>query len=338
MRVGFNPQKDKELEENSFFHQIIIPVYIPNEKDYFRDSLSILKLCVSSLKKTTHNKTFFTIVNNGSCEEVISYLDDLYHKKIINEIIHTSKIGKLNAILKGLGGHNFELVTIADADALFLNGWQNETYEVFKNFPKAGAVSPLPNPKMVRYLTSNILMENIFSKKLFFSNVKNPLALKKFAKSIDNVGLFNEFNLDKYLTVQNNSFKAVVGSGHFVATYRGEIFNTLKKYSGFSMGGDSERVFLDEPTIKNGFWRLSTLDNYVYHMGNTKEDWMELEVESAFYDTKNNDNFIVVKGIKDKNVVNWLKFKLVPKILFKKGIWQLFLRYKGLSKEEASNY
>jgi cellulose synthase/poly-beta-1,6-N-acetylglucosamine synthase-like glycosyltransferase len=132
MRIGFNPNKNKPVEPNDFFHQVIIPVYIPNQEGYFKDSFKILQYCLESLLKTSHSKTYFTVVNNGSCNEVIEYLNSLQQQLKIHEIIHTSAIGKMNAILKGLMGHNFDLITIADADVLFLNNWQKNTYEVFK--------------------------------------------------------------------------------------------------------------------------------------------------------------------------------------------------------------
>ena len=43
MRIGFNPNKDKKLIKSDDFHQVIIPVYIPNNKGYFKDSFIILK-------------------------------------------------------------------------------------------------------------------------------------------------------------------------------------------------------------------------------------------------------------------------------------------------------
>ena len=36
--------------------------------------------------------------------------------------------------------------------------------------------------------------------------------------------------------------------------------------------------------------------------------------------------------------MNWFKIKVFSRLLFKKSIWRLFLRYKGLTKEEASFY
>ena len=62
MRKGYNPNKDKENIKLDYYHQVIIPVYIPTNLDYFKDSLKILKLTVKSLLKTSHKKTFITLL------------------------------------------------------------------------------------------------------------------------------------------------------------------------------------------------------------------------------------------------------------------------------------
>lgn len=101
MRVGYNPNKDKILTKNKEQHQLIVPVHIPNNEGYFKDSLNVLKLSISSILKTSSN-LFVTIVNNGSTQEVVSYLNQLLALGDINEVIHTPKIGKVNAIKKVL--------------------------------------------------------------------------------------------------------------------------------------------------------------------------------------------------------------------------------------------
>lgn len=184
MRIGFNPHKDKLNEKIAYNHQIIIPVYIPNQEGYFKDSFQVLKICLESLFKTIHSSTFITIVNNGSCREVVSYLDELFATSKINELIHTENIGKLNAILKGLAGNEIELVTIADCDVMFLENWQMETIAVYNNFPKTGVVGLVPQYKTFGYCCGNVIVENLFSKKLSFTKLKNLEALKKFYFSI----------------------------------------------------------------------------------------------------------------------------------------------------------
>ena len=46
MRIGFNPNKDKPKSTSHYFHQVIIPVYIPNQEGCFKDSFAILNALV----------------------------------------------------------------------------------------------------------------------------------------------------------------------------------------------------------------------------------------------------------------------------------------------------
>lgn len=337
MRIGFNPNKDKILEKFDFYHQIIIPVYIPHHESYFKDALQILEICLNSLFNTVHEKTFITVVNNGSSNKVVEFLEDYLKENKINELIHTINIGKLNAILKGVSGHDFELVTVTDADALFLSNWQKETYEVFKAFKKTGFVSPCPSSKVLKKYTSNIHLENIFDKRLQFTKVKNPKAQVEFARSIGNVNFYNEYHLEQYLTISNETIKAVVGGGHFVGTYRGDILRESKTvFSKFALGGTSEISILDKPVIDYGCWRLSTEDNYVYHMGNTLESWMsdmllDLKKDKLLKKPK------LTKVKKSKILINF-KTKFFNFFILRKPIWNFYLQFKGLDKKAIKNY
>lgn len=338
MRVGFNPNKDKELLQSDFFHQIIIPVYIPHLEEYFKDSFNVLKLCLESLFKTTHDKTYFTIVNNGSCKEVVDYLNVLHQQEKLHEIIHTTAIGKLNAILKGVTGHSFSLVTITDADVLFLNHWQRASYDVFEAFPKAGAVSPVPNSKMLRYYTSNLIWDTLFSKKVKFTSVLDKNSMLSFAKSVNNTSMFKEVHLSKNLTITNNSVSALIGAGHFVVTYNAKSFDKLnKRYSKYSLGGDSEQEFLDKPLTKLGMYRLSTENNFAFHMGNNVEPWMESKLAEITVE-KNKISPIEIHFNKSSKLSAWFKIDFFSRIIFKKPIWNLYTRYRGLTKEEANKY
>lgn len=338
MRKGFNPKRDKEILDGIFFHQVIIPVYIPNQEGYFTDCFAIFKYCLQSIFKTSHKKTFFTIVNNGSCKEVQLYLDDLFNSNLIHELIHTTNIGKLNAILKAISGNNFPLVTITDADVFFCDSWQQATYKVFEAFPKTGVVSTTPNSKGIRYYTSNVLLEKLCSKKLQFTKVVNPKAMRSFAESIGTPKLFNEYHLSKYLTISNGNDVAVVGAGHFSATYRGEIFSNLKKRNTiYSLGGTSENDILDKPVVEMGLWRLSTQDNFTYHMGNVKENWMEEKIKelnenTSTFDCPKNSN------VSSNKFVIWFKINFFSRIIYNHFIWKIFLQFKGLSKKETNNY
>lgn len=338
MRIGYNPNKDKLLSKSDFNHQVIIPIYIPNQEGYFKDSFQILKLCLESLFKTSHSKTYFTAVNNGSCLEIRNYLNQLLLENKIHEVIHTSAIGKLNAILKGLSGNQFELITITDADVLFLNHWQKASYEVFNNFPKAGAICAAPSSKVLKQSTANLLVANMFSAKLKFTEVLNPKAMQMFAESIGSPKFYTKTHLQKYLTISNKNIKAVVGAGHFMTTYRGEAFNQLKsRFSAFALGGTSETILLDKPINDLGYWRLSTADNYIYHLGNVMENWMLPEFESIKKNNTLQEN-VKLQDAKKNSKISIFTNKIIFSILSRKPIWKWFLKHKGLTKEEANLY
>ena len=336
MRIGLNPHKDQLNGESAYIHQVIIPVFIPNHEGYFKDSFKILKRCLESIFATVHNRTFITIVNNGSDAVVAKYLDALLAEDKIHELIHTQNIGKLNAILKGLAGNNIELVTIADSDVLFLSDWQIETNRVFSAIPKAGVVGIVPQYRTFMSHSDNIVFDNLFNKQLKLFPVKNPEALKLFYKSVGWDDNTNPNHLKLTLGFEaKNGFRVYVGSGHFVATYKKQIFDEMVSYIGFKMGGDSE-TYLDMIPLKKGYWRLTTYDNHAYHMGNVYEDWMG---DISF---NTNKNAIFETGFPTFSNCSrfqyYLKNRLFRKVFKSKKFKMLFYYLRGMPKEMIRKY
>lgn len=336
MRIGINPNKNEPIAKSNYLHQIIVPVYIPNQEGFFKGSFAVLQLCLESLFATTHSKTFITIVNNGSDAIIANYLDSLLKENKIHELIHTQNIGKLNSILKGLAGNDIELVTISDSDVLFLNNWQKETVTVFKCVPKAGVVGIVPQFKMYETNCGNLLFDKIFSSKLRFIPVKNKEALIKFFDSIGWDKSYNQDYLEYNLGIEINEDQHVlVGSGHFVATYKKDIFEEITSYIGFKMGGSSEG-YLDQALLKKGYWRLSTQDNYAYHMGNTLESWMVTPENEKKQEEEINYDFNTNKMLHP--FLYWIKNKLFVKFISVKFLSRFFLKWKKLPEEMISKY
>lgn len=337
MRIGFNPLKKAPLENLSYTHHVVIPVCIPEHSGYFRDSFNILKICLDSLTRTSQMDTFITIVDNGSTSQVQEYLTFLLSSGSIHELITSPPIGKLNAILKGLAGYNFPIVTISDADVYFKRGWQEETYKIFNAFPKAGAVCPAPYPKRIRHLTFNIIFDFLFSQKLKFTKVKDPSCIENFAASVGDV--VKDVHLRKYLTLTHREVRAVVGAGHFVCTYRREALGNFNPtLAGVRIGGDLLTKCLDEPVVRNGFYRLSTEKGCAYHMGNVKEEWMTTEIEPNEDICINRTELVLTPYVKDSKILWWVKNSIFRRIIYSSRVWKYFLRSKGLSPDEVTNF
>jgi hypothetical protein len=337
MRIGTNPNKENSSVKSDYLHQIIIPVFIPNQEGYFKDTYEVFKLCLESLFKTVHERTFITIVNNGSSDEVRSFINEKFENGEIHEVIHTENIGKLNAVYKGLVGNDIELVTISDADVFFLPNWQNETSKVFEKIPKAGVVGIIPQFNTFKANSENVLWDNIFSSKLKFLEVKNPTSLIRF---YDSIGWERNYNMDylKYTLglEYKDGLKVIVGSGHVVATYKKAVFTEIQTFSKYKMGGIGLNYIDALPLLKD-YWRVTTYDNFAYHMGNIPEKWMyELLENNNPTVNELRGNFSINKSVNKK----WIIFrnKVLRKILAnKKILYFLYLKW-GLPKGNIKKF
>ena len=239
-----------------------------------------------------------------------------------------------------MSGHQFPFITITDADVLFSNGWEKAALDIFNSFPKAGAVCPVPVFRKHLNLTSNIWFKYLFSNKLYFRPVKNPNAMTRFANSIGWSRLDLKYK-DVIATLESNDKTiAVLGCSHFVATYKKEVFEYLPNdNSKYLVDGDSEFKYTDEPVLKANGYRLSTYDNYAYHLGNVLEDWM-LEEFNKIIDVKEKKHPDInhIKKIKKGFVDPVLKEVFFKKIITFKSIQKYLLKSKGLSQKQIKNF
>ena len=340
MRKGINISKDVLLNPSVSSHRVIIPLYIPNEEDYYKEAYQIFEYCLFSVIKTSATQLKISVVSNKSCDAVNDKLYELQKKGCIDElIIEKEALGKINSILKALRTAEERLITITDADVLFCNGWEEAVSEVFEAFPKAGAVSPVPVFRKHFHLTANIWIRHFFSKRLFFKPVKNSAALTRFANSIGWPWLDDKWKDTIGTLTSKNGTVAVLGCPHFVATYKREVFQELpKQNSRFKLGGDSEHLYTDLPVIKSGGYRLSTYDNYAYHLGNQIEPWMN-EVYNSVHEVPKKENTYSKFAVLRRNRLEYLFSEyLFKKILYFKPVKRMLLKSKGLTSTQINNF
>lgn len=329
MRQGHNPEKDKKIVSEDVYHHIIVPVYVPQLDGYFKDSYKITTICISSIIATRHCNSKLTIVNNGSCDEITSYLNSLYNDGLIDQLIHHKKNkGKIDAVIPVALQATEALITITDGDVLFKPGWMDSVERVYVNFPKAGMVSPVPHGTLYNHFTVHTLYDAFFRRLLKFQKLCDPKAMLLFAKSIgkESTMYSKSIRLQYQLTVHKKNADAVVGCGHFVATLRKEVFqNSPKKMSNWAYSSKADRDYIDIPNEKSGFWRLATAENYAYHMGNIYEEWMD---EVTYKSEEKQVLHTIPKA--QRNFIPYFVKKVFVRILMSRYVKQWYFKKLGL--------
>lgn len=305
MRIGTNPNNHKSINLNVASHRVIIPIYIPNAEGYFKDSFAVLKVCLHSLLATINKDTVVSLISNGSSEEVNNYIHQLWSQgKIDRVIFNKDNVGKMNAIISETRASFEEFITYSDADVFFDKGWLKETFNIFKNIPKAGFVSMNPTPRNYSHAGST-LFENLFTvlfKKTKTSTVCTFDDLEHFHKSVGQKNEFTEKMFAGTVFCVGKQVNYIIGAGHFCCTIRktSTLKFVPKEKSYIGVSGGSESIYLDIPFDKTGLWRLSSPKAFVWHMGNTLErEW----VESKLNELKDfNENEFSFQAIPFKDV------------------------------------
>lgn len=270
MRVGINPSKLDPKIPKQFYHRIIIPVFVPNFTGYFQDIFEVYKVCIESAFLTQHSRSAITLVDNGSCQEVKDWMRNLLELGKIDTLIsHSSNIGKVDAILGAARGCREDLITISDSDILFNNGWQEAAESVFLNFDNAGSVAPFPISRHMYYYSTAVQKSVVLGQLGFQFEKTTDSSLIK-----ENYECYNwsfDQSYDSILpVVKSGSAKAVMGSGHQIMTIRREaIFKMPTDPCFIKISSGSENFWIDKPIDDAGLWRLSTVDTWVNHMGNS---------------------------------------------------------------------
>lgn len=301
MRIGINPQKkDKKIILNTN-HRIVVVVYIPDSKGFYSNSFEVFKLCIDSLVATINQYCLITVVNNGSCKEVSDFLHSYLEEKKIDTLIHHNvNIGKIDAMIGAARGSREKYITITDSDILFVQNWQQNIEKVFENFDNVGAVSPIPVRHAFFYGTSSVL-KNIILKKVKFKRIPIPENFNDYNRYLESINWDLEENENnKWPTIEKNGVSAVIGSGHQVLTiHRDILFKKVPSNPSLTLvGNDSEFNYVDEPIDKAGKLRLSTYNNFAFHMGNNVESWM-IDVQNN--NLMGNHNVEVAKDFTESN-------------------------------------
>ena len=103
------------------------------------------------------------------------------------------------------------------------------------------------------------------------------------------------------------------------------------------MGGYSEDC-LDTLPLQKDYWRVTTHDNFAYHIGNAIEPWMlEIPVSTI----KKEESDVVYDFLKQQQLskISFLfKVKIPQYVLKNKFVYHAFLKYKKLPTTMIKTY
>ena len=278
MRDGVNPEKFKSEALPEFLHRVIVPVFIPNLiDDYYQNQYAVFEVFLDELIKTINPETTaISLINNNCCDE-ISELIGKQRSGIDKLIVYKENKGKVYPVLQEARAAAEPFVTITDADVLFYPGWEQAVFEVFSSCSRAGVVAPLPSPALAFYENSSVFLDEYFRGGVTYEKVMRDADAAIYLKGMGNDSLLNRAHKNhswkEYQYVLKNK-KAIIGSGHFVATYRTSLFTGTYKYPKLKFKNGLEREYIDMLSDQKGYYRLSTVETYAYHMGNILDAYL----------------------------------------------------------------
>lgn len=312
MREGNNPEKDKEEKNILKPHRVLVVFYIPeNTHDFYNESDAVLDKCLQTLTQTINPETTnITLLNNNSSKRVNTVIEK-YLPLIDKYVLYNENKGKVYAVLNEVRGVYEPFVTITDADILFYNGWEKAVFETFKQFPLAGVVSPMPLPYLTFYYNHSVFGFNTLKGKIKYGkhvadeDIDLYIQGTNLPKLIERKAKYNW--KEKQIVIEDKGNRAVVGAYHVVSTYRTEQFRNIYTFPDFKFKNSYELYFIDCLAEHKGFYKLSTLKTYAYHIGNKIDD-VVLNHDYSPKDTLDKSVFdsIVMKP-KQSRIVHFVK-------------------------------
>jgi len=273
-RYGINPARGKTSDYRPAKVTVALLTYIPHLDGYFQNRFEILRLSLASILANTKLPYDLLVFDNGSTDQVVKYLQDLQAQGTIRYLIlsgdNIGKIGAFDLLFNAAPG---EFVAYADDDIYYYPGWLEAHLKIIEAFPDVGMVSGSP----VRDASerSSKSLQKLIEK-------GDPSIKVTYERRIPDewesdwaisVGRDPESHLKttqgfQDLIIERHGIECFGSASHFQFLSPKKVIKKAlpETWSGKLMGAMNE---LDEAVDDLGYLRLSTVERYTRHLGNT---------------------------------------------------------------------
>lgn len=141
-RIGYNPSRGQTLDFSPARTTVAVLVYAPHQAGYFQNRLDVTRMTIESILANTQEPFDLLVFDNGSCPEMVTYLQSLYERGAVDYLVLSKRnIGKLNALRMIFDAAPGEIVAYTDDDVFHLPGWLGAHLQIIDTFPNVGAVT-----------------------------------------------------------------------------------------------------------------------------------------------------------------------------------------------------
>jgi glycosyltransferase involved in cell wall biosynthesis len=282
MRVGKNPYKGEHGKGKAYLPKkttVCVLTFIPDFSGYYTQRFEVMKVSLASLFSHTAGDFDVLIFDNGSCEEVRSYLTDLHEQGMINYLFlsrdNLGYNGALNFIFNAAPG---EFIAYADDDVFYHPGWLEASVTIATTYPNLGYVTACPVKNNIGNHDSSTLSLPEKNTEVEVSAFSWPEAWDEVhASSLgSNVQQYKDrFGKSEVKVFRYKGVEALPISTHFQYLFprqRREIFLPFK-YGNLMSSEINNPDFdmalqLDKKMNEGGYLRLSTTGMLTEHLGN----------------------------------------------------------------------
>jgi hypothetical protein len=274
MRVGKNPYKHKTGKFTPAKVGIVSLTYIPFLDGYFQNSLEVLKIHLESLLLTKTEDCNLLVFDNGSCQEVTEFLQAEQLRGSIDWLVlsnhNLSKVGAINWAFSVLEN---EYLAYTDSDILFRPGWVEKSLAIFDQYEQAGIVAVQP-PFFDLLKEEFLSLQNIQADDRFQVEEAQPEPrwIEEYCRGVglpeEKWAHYQEKRLFR-VSAKTGGIPAWIGATHAQFMVRQELGKSMLPLpvTGRLMPGDAREI--NRKPEELGFWQLSTIDSYFYHIGNS---------------------------------------------------------------------